>query len=187
MGKTDTGKKEVDIAKCIQGDRKAQFDLYHAFSGAMYNTCLRMLQNRMDAEDALQNAFVRIFHHIQHLRGDATLGAWIRQIVVRQCIDKLRERNDKPGEIAFPEWSDSEVFGLVEETLTTHWNEKPSRIPEILQAIAGLPDGYRTVLNLYLIEGYDHEEIATILGITTATSKSQYSRAKQKLRQKLTS
>jgi RNA polymerase sigma-70 factor (ECF subfamily) len=81
------------VKKCLQGHHKAQYDLYHAFSKAMYNTCLRFLSDSRDAEEALQNAFILIFKNLESFRGDATIGAWIKKIVIHQCINKLKEKN----------------------------------------------------------------------------------------------
>jgi RNA polymerase sigma-70 factor (ECF subfamily) len=144
------------VKNCLQGHHKAQYDLYHAFSKAMYNTCLRFLSDSRDAEEALQNAFILIFKNLESFRGDATIGAWIKKIVIHQCINKLKEKN-----LAF-------------QDLNSHHFEIPYE-----------ENNYETVCNLYLFEGYDHEEIASILNISVATSKSQYSRAKQKIRETL--
>lgn len=164
----------------MQGNHKAQYDLYHAFSKAMYNTCLRFLNDTRDAEEALQNAFILIFKNLESFRGESTIGAWIKKIVVYQCINKLKKRNLvfqdlNPHHFDLPDEGNNREKGEFEQTM----------IPLILQAVATLPPGYRTVCNLYLFEGYDHEEIASILNISVATSKSQYSRAKQKLRETL--
>lgn len=168
------------LEKCIAGNQMAQFDLYHSFSKALYNTCLRFLNDTRDAEEALQNAFILIFKNLESFRGESTIGAWIKKIVVYQCINKLKERNLvfqdlNPHHFDLPDEGNNREKGEFEQTM----------IPLILQAVATLPPGYRTVCNLYLFEGYDHEEIASILNISVATSKSQYSRAKQKLRETL--
>ena len=168
------------VKKCLQGNHKAQYDLYHAFSKAMYNTCLRFLSDSRDAEEALQNAFILIFKNMETFRGDATIGAWIKKIVIHQCINKLKEKN-----LVFQNLSPYHFEIPYEESNYEQLEYNHNMIPMINEAVAALPTGYKTVCNLYLFEGYDHEEIATILNISVATSKSQYSRAKQKIRETL--
>lgn len=168
------------VENCLQGHHKAQYDLYHAFSKAMYNTCLRFLSDSRDAEEALQNAFILIFKNLESFRGDATIGAWIKKIVIHQCINKLKEKNQ-----AFQDLNSHHFEIPYEENNYEQMEYNHSMIPKINEAVAALPTGYKTVCNLYLFEGYDHEEIASILNISVATSKSQYSRAKQKIRETL--
>ncbi len=132
-----------------------------------------MMGNREEAEDVLQNAFIDVFTKMNTFRGDSTLGAWIKRIVVNSCLNELKRRK-----IEFVS-SDREI-----EIADDYFEEVSFDIDEIHRvksAIKMLPDGYRTVFNLYLMEGYDHGEISEILGITEGASKSQYSRAKQKL------
>jgi RNA polymerase sigma factor (sigma-70 family) len=169
------------VKKCLQGNHKAQYDLYHAFSKAMYNTCLRFLSDSRDAEEALQNAFILIFKNMESFRGDATIGAWIKKIVIYQCINKLKEKNLVYQDLSSHHFEIPDKESNYEQQL--EYNQ--SMIPIITEAVAALPTGYKTVCNLYLFEGYDHEEIANILNISVATSKSQYSRAKQKIRETL--
>jgi RNA polymerase sigma-70 factor (ECF subfamily) len=168
------------VEKCLQGHHKAQYDLYHAFSKAMYNTCLRFLSDSRDAEEALQNAFILIFKNLESFRGDATIGAWIKKIVIHQCINKLKEKN-----LAFQDLNSHHFDIPYEENNFEQMEYNHNMIPKINEALAALPTGYKTVCNLYLFEGYDHEEISSILNISVATSKSQYSRAKQKIRETL--
>ncbi|MBX2891112.1 MAG: RNA polymerase sigma factor [Saprospiraceae bacterium] len=165
------------IERCKEGRRDAQFELYRLYSKAMYNTALRMVQNAHDAEDLLQSIFVEVFGKLDTFRHESSVGAWIKRITVNKCINFLKSRrlalteltqhNDRADEQA-PE------------------PEPPYSVERINRAISELPDGYRIVFSLYALEGYDHEEIAQVLGITEATSKSQYSRAKAKLRETLT-
>jgi RNA polymerase sigma factor (sigma-70 family) len=168
------------VKKCLQGNHKSQYDLYHAFSKAMYNTCLRFLSDSRDAEEALQNAFILIFKNLESFRGEATIGAWIKKIVIHQCINKLKERR-----LAFQDLNSHHFEIPYEENNSEELEYNHKMIPMIIEAVAALPTGYKTVCNLYLFEGYDHEEIASILNISVATSKSQYSRAKQKIRETL--
>jgi len=168
------------VEKCLNGSQKAQFDLYHTYSKAMYNTCLRFLNDTRDAEEALQNAFLLIFKNLKSFRGESTIGSWIKKIVIHQCINKLKENNR-----VFQDLNPLHFEIPMEENYMDFEELNITMIPMITEAVATLPTGYRTVLNLYLFEGYDHEEIASILNISVPTSKSQYSRAKQKIRENL--
>jgi len=163
------------VEDCKLGKRQAQFELYRLYSRAMYNICMRMLKNDMDAEDLLQNSFVDIFTKLDSFRFQSSVGAWIKRIVVNNCINFLKKRrleiqelNDQITEQPEPE----------EEDHAPGFSTK-----SINHALFQLPDGYRVVFTLYLLEGYDHKEIAEILEISEATSKSQFSRAKKKLRE----
>ncbi|NND33295.1 MAG: sigma-70 family RNA polymerase sigma factor [Saprospiraceae bacterium] len=144
----------------------------------MYNICHRMMGNREEAEDVLQNAFVDIFSKIDTFRGEASLGAWIKRIVINSCLNQLKKRK-----FHFEE-ADSNLSDIPDLEYTQNFTEED--IVRIKKAIEILPSGYKTVFNLYLLEGYDHAEISEILGISEGASKSQYSRAKQKLHQILT-
>lgn len=163
--------------KCMDGDRRAQFELYNLYSRAMFNICLRMMGRREEAEDVLQNAFVDIFRKIDSFRFESSLGAWIKRIVINSCINELKRRK-----IEWVEIQENLGADLVSEspTQTEHESDK-IRIRRIKEAMNQLPDGYRVVFNLYLMEGYDHREISQILGISEGASKSQYSRAKKKI------
>ncbi|MFK8007854.1 MAG: RNA polymerase sigma factor [Saprospiraceae bacterium] len=163
------------VEDCKLGKRQAQFELYRLYSKAMYNICLRMLKNDMDAEDLLQNSFVDIFTKLDSFRFQSSVGAWIKRIVVNNCINFLKKRR-------------LEIQELNEQITQQPEPEEEIYIPKfsvesINHALFQLPDGYRVVFTLYLMEGYDHKEIAEILEISEATSKSQFSRAKKKLRE----
>lgn len=165
------------IAQCLSGNRKAQFELYQRYAKAMYNVALRMLRNAADAEDVLQNAFVEVFTRLDTFRHESTIGAWIKRIVVNQCINFMKKRKPDlvPAEERWPDTPDTTDTSDEDET-------RALSVEKINQALTLLPDGYRVVFSLYLMEGYDHQEIAGILNISEATSKSQYSRAKTKIR-----
>ncbi len=142
----------------------------------MYNICLRMVNNELDAEDLLQQSFIDVFGKMDSFRHESSIGAWMKRIVVNNCINFLKKRKLRiePLDDRFHPLAED---GPVEETkLNTKAIDK---------AIKDLPDGYRVVFSLYLFEGYDHKEIADILNITEATSKSQYSRARKKLKELL--
>lgn len=137
----------------------------------MYNLAYRILNNREDAEDILQETFVDCFRNIDSFSFKSTFGSWLKRILVNKCINQLKK---KKIDLTFYEVLPNKIYE--EETDVTYNTKK------IFKGIEMLPDGYRIILTLYLIEGYDHYEISQILGISESTSKSQYSRAKRKLR-----
>jgi RNA polymerase sigma-70 factor (ECF subfamily) len=165
------------VEACKGGDRTAQHTLYNRYSKAMYNTCLRMLKVPADSEDVLQNAFVEVFLKLDSFRFESTVGAWIKRIVVNACINHLKKRK-----MIMADWDER-----IPEPHETSVDEADQayEVSRVRRAVEGLPDGYRTVLSLYLFEGYDHSEIGEILEISEATSKSQYSRARKRVREML--
>ena len=165
------------VERCREGRRDAQFELYRLYSKAMFNTALRMVQNPHDAEDLLQSIFIEVFSKLDSFRYESSVGAWIKRITVNKCINFLKSRR-----LAFSELT--QYNDRAEEQAPDP--EPLYSVERITRAIGDLPDGYRVVFSLYAVEGYDHEEIAQVLGITEATSKSQYSRAKARLRDMLT-
>jgi RNA polymerase sigma factor (sigma-70 family) len=148
--------------------------LYQLYIKAMYGTCLRLMGNRLEAEDVLQESFTEAFKNIAQFEYRTSFGGWLKQICINRCINQLKKRKYKVVELD---------EGLVMATVPTNEEEDEMtlKVQEIKQAILRLPDGYRTVLGLYLLEGYDHDEIAEILQLAPATIRSQYMRAKNKL------
>lgn len=165
------------IDRCRVGDQEAHFKLYKLYSKAMYNVGYRITGNEEDAEDVLQEAFLSAFNNLESYRGDATFGAWLKRIVVNKSINAIKKR--KENVIA-----QGEEFDVPAEVSDTDYMPELS-VDKVKRCIEILPDGYRAVLSLYLLEGYDHEEIAGIMGITESTSKSQLNRAKGKLKELL--
>jgi RNA polymerase sigma-70 factor (ECF subfamily) len=163
------------IEECRRGSSKAQFRLYDLYSKAMYNLAFRILNNREDSEDILQESFIDCFRNIDSFRFESTFGAWLKKITVNKCINHIKK---KKVDLTFP---DTLPVNAYEEE---EYNEEEIRYEtnKIFKGIEMLPEGYRIILTLYLLEGYDHSEISEILGISESTSKSQYSRAKEKLR-----
>jgi RNA polymerase sigma factor (sigma-70 family) len=159
------------IEQCRKGNSKAQFMLYNQYSKAMYNVAYRMMNNREDAEDMLQESFLECFRNIASFRFESTFGAWLKSILINRCINHLRK---KKTDLILCE---SLPVNVADEVAEIEYDTSG-----ILKGIEQLPDGYRVILSLYLLEGYDHTEIAQIMGISESTSKSQYSRAKDKLR-----
>lgn len=165
------------IEECRKGNRKAQFTLYNQYSRAMYNLAYRMLNNREDAEDILQDTFAECFRNIGTFRFESTFGAWLKKILVNKSLNQIRK---KKIDITLCETLPSELIEEDEDNEVLYDSKK------IFRGIEKLPDGYRIIITLYLLEGYDHCEISQIMGISESTSKSQYSRAKEKLRSILT-
>lgn len=167
------------VERCKLGERKAQYELYKQYSKAMFNVCMRMLNHEGEAEDTLQEAFVDAFTHIHQFRHQSTFGAWLKQIVVNKAINQLRSRKMQWVEIE--EWQAANGEGLLSDE-DPHWyDDTPHEVERVRRAVQLLPEGYRVVLTLYLFEGYDHEEIGEVLGISETTSRTQYMRAKRKL------
>jgi RNA polymerase sigma factor (sigma-70 family) len=164
------------IEECRNGNRKAQFRLYKLYSKAMFNLAHRILNNREDAEDILQETFVDCFRNLDSFRFESTFGSWLKKILVNKSINQMKK---KRIELTFPE--DLPNIAYEEEEEISYDTGK------IFSGIEMLPDGYRIILTLYLLEGYDHSEISQILNVSESTSKSQYSRAKEKLRTILSS
>jgi len=164
------------IDGCISGDQKSQFQIYKLYYKAMYNTSLRIINDSMEAEDIMQEAFLSAFEKIETYSGTVSFGAWLKKIVINRSLDALSKRK------AVFEDIDSHI-GISDESHEelTRYEEVDTKVEEVKKAIERLPDGYRIILSLYLLEGYDHDEIAEILSINSSTSRSQLSRAKQKL------
>ena len=160
------------VKACLSGNSQSQCELYNSYARAMYNVCHRMMSNSAEAEDMLQEAFITVFQKLDSYRFDASLGSWIKRIVVNKCINTIRA-NKK----TIIESLENSVVSLEEETtVEPHYD-----IANIKNAIRQLSPGYKVITNLYLFEGYDHGEIAQILEISESTSKSQYHRAKKKI------
>ncbi len=166
------------VERCKLGERKAQYELYKSYSKAMFNICMRIINHGGEAEDALQEAFVDAFSNLHQFRQQSTFGAWLKQIVVNKAINQVRSRKVKWVEIE--EWQEGGAEVPVEE-IPLWEDESAYEVERIRNAVMKLPDGYRVVLSLYLFEGYDHEEIGEVLGISESTSRTQYMRAKRKL------
>ncbi len=165
------------IEKCLANDPFAQELLYRRYASKMYGICLRYVRQKEDASDILQDAFVRVFTNLKHYRGEGSFEGWIRRIMVNTAINHYKANIRYSRDLSL---DDARPAGHID-------NEALSRISteELLKVIQQLPDGFRMVFNLFVIEGYDHKEIAGMLGITESTSKSQLHRAKAALQKKL--
>jgi RNA polymerase sigma factor (sigma-70 family) len=156
------------IERCKNGEPKAQFLLYKQYSKAMYNIAIRFLNNKMDAEDILQESFVTAFEKLGELVSNDAFGSWLKRIVINNCITHIRKSK--------PVFDDIENYLSVEDTADEAENIEID--PAVIHnAIKELPQGGRTILVLHALEGYKHREIADMLGVSESTSKSQYKRA----------
>ena len=163
------------VLKCKKGNNKAQFEIYNLYAKAMYNTAQRILNDSAEAEDAMQEAFLKAFANIDEFRFESTFGTWLRRITVNISLDYLRKRK-----VTFEEISDQQDNILDEESMEDPISDEMT-VSKIKKLVSELPDGYRTIITLYLFEGFDHEEISKITGITPSASRSQYCRARKKL------
>lgn len=162
---------EVLIEQCKKGKKEAFEELYRLYNKAMFNVCMRILNNKEEAEDVLQESFISAFNKIAQFSFKGSFGSWLKRIVINRCLDSVRKRNFDiiplaERDIADEEPEDEEISYTIED---------------IKRGITALPDGYRIVLTLYVFEEYSHKKIAEKLGISEGNSKSQYSRAKKKL------
>ncbi len=162
------------IEECKRGDQKALFELYGLYHLAMYNTSLRIVRNPDDAEDVMQEAFLKAFAKLKTYRGEVSFGAWLKRIVINKSLDFLRIKKEQ---ISLDDVGEQEEIAddFPDKMELTY------RVEAVKDAISALPEGYRIVLSLILLEGYDHEEVSKILNISNATSRTQYHRAKKRL------
>ncbi|QRR02940.1 RNA polymerase sigma factor [Dyadobacter sandarakinus] len=169
---------EQELVKgCKQRNRLAQKQLYKLFAGKLFAICLRYTKNRADAEDVLQDAFIKIYENIDSFRADSPLEYWLRSVVVNTALNHLRQQKH------LKDLDDVEMHhnGIADKEVTL----AGFQMQQLLELIHELPPGCQTIFNLYAIEGYQHNEIAQKLGISEGTSKSQYARARTLLQQKL--
>ena len=176
---TDIHKELIELSK--SGSRRAQLKLYELYSKAMYSVALRLLNNREDASDILQEAFTEAFKKINTFRFESTFGAWLKKIVINRSINELNRRNTL---IDYLDDLPDNIYNIKDEcNCNDDFEAKPEEtVKQIRKAMEILPDGSRTIFSLYLLEGYDHTEIAQILNISESTSKSQFMRAKSKIK-----
>lgn len=168
--------KEI-VEGCCQGRRDSQQALYDHFAPKMLGLCFRYCDSVEEAEDVLQEGFIKVFQHIGTFRGKGSLESWIRRIMVNTALNYLK----KIADYRFHDDIDELPESLQPEAEAA----SPMIVIELIDAIRSLPKGYRTVFNLYEIEGYEHREIASMLGISVNTSKSQLLKSKRILQKKL--
>lgn len=159
------------IERCKKGERKAFYELYNLYSKAMFNIALRILNNAADAEEVLQDSFLKAFDKIASYDPKYAFGVWLKRIVINGSLDVLKKRKIVLVSL-------EEIQYAREDDVD---DEISYNVENIKKCVALLPDGYRTILSLYVFEDQSHKEIAELLGISEGTSKSQYNRAKKKL------
>ena len=166
------------VKRSIAGDNRAQYGLYRKYVKAMYHTALRMVGKTADAEDVTQEIFAKVFANLESFKGDSTLGAWIKRIAINTTLNFLRrERKIR--------WVDLESSPEPSVEFVPMPEPNTANLKRIHSAIKVLPEGCRVVFCLYLLEGYQHQEIAEILSISESTSKTQYRRARGLLQKAL--
>ncbi len=173
---------KVDIIEqCKQNNRKAQLQLYNQYCDGMYIVAKRFLKDAHDAEDVVQEAFIKAFTKLHQYKAEVTFGAWLKRIVVNKSIDFLKSKKQRLVDL-------EEVhLKVVDTPVDDKWLvDDAITINDVKKAIESLPDKYQYVLMLYLIEGYDHQEISEILNISEIASRTQLSRGKVKLQELLT-
>ena len=163
------------VEKCKQGSSLSFKELYGQYVKAMYNTCLRIVNNAADAEDIVQEAFIDAFRNIEGFNYKSTFGAWMKRIVINKSINYLRDKKLKLVDISQSNISELENEEEIDEERIQF------KVAEIKNAVSMLPDGYRAVFTLNAFEGYDYDEIAEILKISSTTARTQYFRAKKQL------
>lgn len=165
------------IEKCKQNNRAAQLQLYNQYCNGMFVVANRFVKDAMEAEDIVQESFIKAFAKLHQFKGEVTFGAWLKRIVINKSIDLLKSK--KEHMIALEE----SHLKVVEQASENDWMVDDNvKVDDIKSAIKTLPDKYKYVLMLYLIEGYDHQEISEILNISTVASRTQLSRGKVKLK-----
>ena len=169
--------KKSFIAKLRENDEKAQKTFYQKLAPKMYGICLRFAASRAEADDILQEGFIRVFTHLKDFRGEGSLEGWVRRTIVNTAINsyKKRVKRGMPTDIEYIKEASDDGFSVIEKMAAD----------DLTKLISDLPDGYRTVFNLNVIEGYTHKEIGELLNISENTSKSQLSRARVALQKKL--
>lgn len=164
------------IEKCKQNDRQAQLKLYNQYCNGMYCVARRFIDDTMEAEDVVQEAFIKAFSKLDQFKAEVTFGAWLKRIVINKSIDLLKSKKQRLVELEEVHLKvvdgDQKDVWLVEDDIT---------VADVKAAIEKLPETYKYVVMLYLIEGYDHQEISEILNISEVASRTQLSRGKIKL------
>ena len=168
------------IKECKSNNKRAQIELYRKYNQGMYNVAMRLLKNPENADDVIQESFLSAFKNIHQFKGEVTFGAWLKRIVVHKCFNVLKKK-----ELDVVTLEESNSYKIEIENSDTWEFDSTIILEDVKTTIDKLPDKYKFVLMLYLIEGYDHEEISDILTISVVASRTQLMRGKIKLRQLL--
>lgn len=165
------------VEQCKQNNRKAQMALYRQYCDGMFIVAHRYLKDTAAAEDALQEAFIKAFRKLNQFKGDVTFGAWLKRIVINTCLDIMKANKMEKAEV------DENTLSILEEE---DWSvPDETTVQEVVKAIESLKDPFGTVAKLFLLEGYDHQEISEVLGITESASRTYLHRAKKLVREQL--
>lgn len=166
------------IARCRKNDRKAQMELYKKYSRGMYFVAYRFFNDEFLAEEAMQESFIKAFTRLDQFTGDVTFGAWLKRIVINKSIDMLKARKLETTAL------NEQVIGTVEEF--DNWEVTDNTtVEEVKKAIDSLPEKYRYPIHLFLLEGFDHNEISEVLNITAVSSRTLVHRGKKRLQEQL--
>ncbi len=165
------------IDKCKDNDPKAQMQLYDLYCKAMYNTACNMIKDDVIAQDVMQESFIKAFKKVETYNGSASFGSWLKKIVINHSLDWLKKQKLKTVEL------DEQVISIIDDD---NWEiENKTSLQDIYNCIELLPNKCKNVVKLYLLEGYDHQEVAQILKISEVASRSQLSRGKMRLKELL--
>jgi len=168
------------IEECKSNNKRAQIELYRKYNQAMYNVAMRLLKNPDNADDVVQESFLSAFKNIHQFKGEVTFGAWLKKIVIHKCLNHLKKK-----ELDVISLDESQAYNTEKEE-TDNWEfDSLIVLDDVKKSIDKLPDKYKFVVMLYLIEGFDHEEISEVLDISIVASRTQLMRGKIKLRQLL--
>jgi len=170
------------LARCLKGDQRAQLEIYNKYYKAMYNTALRIVNDTAEAEDVMQEAFIKAFAKLDTFQGKSTFGAWLKKITVNLSLNSFN-KNSKFQKVSYEDEFRHELDE--NEGIDVGGEEAGLKVQKILKAMNSLKESYRIVLTLHLIEGYDYDEISEILGLSAANCRTSISRAKESLRKKL--
>jgi RNA polymerase sigma-70 factor (ECF subfamily) len=165
------------IIECVNGNARAQRLLFDKFAHKMFSVCLRYAKNEEQAEDVLQDGFVKVFGKLKDFKREGSLEGWIRRIMVNTALDQIRKNNKQLG--------DTNIDDVGYKIENNDFIVERMMAEDLMKMVQAMPDGYKVVFNMFAIEGYSHGEIAETLGISENTSKSQYSRARAYLRERL--
>jgi RNA polymerase sigma factor (sigma-70 family) len=170
------------IKEAIRGHRPAQKQLYDGHAAAMLGVCYRYTKSLQDAEDVLQEGFIKMFNNLERYREEGEFAAWLRRIMVNTCINYLKKNSRYNTELVF---NDRDLAPVI-TTIADHNPETTLNAKQVLSLVRQLPTGYQAIFNLHAIEGYSHVEIGSMLGITDITSRTQFFKARKLLRKWIT-
>lgn len=171
-----TGFDSSILEQCKNGQHKAQMQLYTTFYKRVYNACYRVLYDSFEAEDAMQESFLKVFSSLDDYKNSVPFDAWLVRIAINTSIDKLRKKR-----LDITDLNENINYDIADSNDGEDWEMILDKVDQVKAAIQKLPEASRLIINLYLIEGYDHEEIGEILNIASGTVRIQYMRAKQRL------